>query len=57
MLTMLVHLILFRVPVVWMSCWDIQRSFNNINQSDTSVMDSIGDTLEVIVPYYGVTQK
>ena len=35
----------------------IRRSFNILNQSDTSVMDAIGKRSKGIVPYYGVTQK
>ena len=35
----------------------IRRSFNKINQSDTSEMDAIVDRFKVIVPSHGVTHK
>ena len=35
----------------------IRRSFNILNQSDTSVMDAIGKRSKGIVPYCGVTQQ
>ena len=34
-----------------------RRIFKNINQSDNSVVDAIGERFEVILPSHGVTQK
>ena len=35
----------------------IIRSFEELNQSENSVMDAIGKRFEGVVPYHGGTQK